>query len=125
MHGSRRSRRTSSKDCLRSLSSKNRHQLSRYRNGGVRAGDCLRPFVTLVRGRRILGSSRLQAGADLASKAAGCSAHYPCPPRLRASSWDLWREIVTSSGDLLRFNFTRISRKRGTYLSRVEDRHFP
>src|SRR5215216_4625811 len=83
------------------------------------------PLFIGVRGRGILGSSRLQAGADLAAKAAGCYAHYPCPPGLRASSWDLWREIVTSSGDLLRFNFTRISRKRGTYLSRVEDRHFP
>src|SRR5215218_1586444 len=36
--------------------------------------------------RGILGSSRLQAGADLGSKAAACYAHYPCPPGLRTSS---------------------------------------
>src|SRR5215203_3005632 len=39
-----------------------------------------------VEKREILGSSRLQAGADLGSKAAAHSAHYPCPPGLRASS---------------------------------------
>src|SRR5215208_5509481 len=38
-----------------------------------------------VEKREILGSSRLQAGADLGSKAAAHSAHYPCPPGLRAS----------------------------------------
>src|SRR5215211_2995582 len=81
-------------------------------------------FQTVSR-RGILRSSRLQAGADLGSKAAARSAHYPCLPGLRASSWDLWRGIVTSSGDLLRSNFPRISRKSGTYLSRAEDRHFP
>src|SRR5829696_442498 len=43
-------------------------------------------LFTGVRGRRILGSSRLQAGADLGSKAAARSAPYPCPPGLRASS---------------------------------------
>src|SRR5215217_9297109 len=78
-----------------------------------------------VEKREILGSSRLQAGADLGSKAAAHSAHYPCPPGLRASSWDLWRGIVTSSGDWLRSNFPRISRKSGTYLSRAEDPHIP
>jgi hypothetical protein len=55
--GSRRSRRASSKVCLRSLSSKNKYQLWRYRNEGVSAWDCLRPLFTRVRGIGILGSS--------------------------------------------------------------------
>ena len=38
------------------------------------------------RGIGILRSSRLQASADLGSKAAARSAHYPCPPGLTASS---------------------------------------
>jgi hypothetical protein len=84
------------------------------RSVGLRHGH-LQDFSDSLR-RGILGSSWLQAGADLGSKAAARSAHYPCPPELRASSWDLWRMIVTSSGDLLRSNFPRISRKSGTYL---------
>jgi hypothetical protein len=39
-----------------------------------------------ARRRGILRSSRLQAGADLGSKAAARSTHYPYPPGLRSSS---------------------------------------
>jgi hypothetical protein len=49
----------------------------------------------------------------------------PPPARFKVHMLRLWRDIVTSSSDLLRFNFPRISPKRSTYLSWAGGRIFP